>query len=239
MAIFRNSLMILALASAASFSSTGSGEAHAQYYQLANQIPQMIQPALTGGFNYRGFVEASFTGGLGSNAVNSVELTTTQGLKYSNWFFMGVGAGVNVLFSNYKESDLPGNYNPGYYPGNGNYNPSYNHNTTGVMIPLYSDFRFNFGQEKNVGFFVDARLGAAFLVGKNYLNTPNGIINNSQGFYFRPTVGIRIPTNGNDSRQAINVGVSYQLITNNYWNWNWYYSSTTLNSLGASISYEW
>lgn len=234
MSVLKKSIILIGVL-AASFAST----AKAQYYELANQIPQMIQPALSGSFNYRGFVEASFTGGIGTNAVNSLEFTTTQGFKYSNWFFMGVGAGVNVLFSNYKDSDRPDGYNPDYRPGNGGYNSNYGRNDTGVMIPLYSDFRFNFGQEKNVGFFIDVRLGASFLVGKSYMNTPDGVLNNSEGFYLRPSVGMRIPTNSNDTRQAINIGVTYQLITNNYWNWSWYYNSTTLNSIGASISYEW
>lgn len=234
MAHFRKQIVFLGVI-AASFAAT----AKAQYYELANQIPQMIQPALSGSFNYRGFAEASFTGGLGTNSVNSLEFSTTQGFKYSNWFFMGVGAGVNVLFSNYKDSDRPDGYNPDYRPSGGNFNSSYDRNDTGVLIPLYSDFRFNIGQESNVGFFIDVRLGASFLVGKSYMNTPDGILNNSEGFYLRPSVGLRIPTNNKDTRQAINIGVTYQLITNNYWNWNWYYNSTTLNSLGASISYEW
>lgn len=217
----------------------GVPAANAQYYELANQIPQMITPALSGSFNYRGFVEASFTGGVGKNAVNSLEFTTTQGFKYSDWFFMGVGAGVNVLFSNYKDGDRPDGYNPGYYPDNGDYNGNNGTHDTGVMIPLYSDFRFNIGGEKNVSFFIDARVGAAFLVGKSYLRTPDGLLSNDEGFYFRPSVGLRIPTNSNDTRQAINIGVTYQLFTNNYWNWGWHYDGTTLNSIGASVSFEW
>lgn len=213
--------------------------AKAQYYEIANQIPQMITPALSGSFNYRGFAEASFAGGVGNNAVNSLEFSTTQGFKYSNWFFMGIGAGVNILFSNYKDSDRPEGFNPGYRPGNGDYNSSYKWNDTGVVIPLYTDFRFNIGQESNVNFFIDLRVGASFLVGKNYLQTPDGILSNNEGFYFRPTLGLRIPTNNKDYRQAINIGVCYQLITNNYWNWSWYYDSCTLNAIGASVSYEW
>lgn len=234
MFLLRNSIIALAIGA-----TLGASEAHAQYYEIANQIPQLISPALSGSFNYRGFAEASFTGGVGTNAVNSLEFSTTQGFKYNSWFFMGVGAGVNVLFSNYKDSDRPDGYNPDYRPGNGGYNTGYGHNDTGVLIPLYSDFRFNMGQEKNVGFFIDLRIGASFLVGKNYMNTPDGVLSNSEGFYFRPTVGMRIPTNSNDTRQAINIGVAYQLITNNYWNWSWNYNSATLNSIGASISYEW
>ena len=35
----------------------GTTFASAQYYELANQIPQLISPALSGNFNYKGFVD--------------------------------------------------------------------------------------------------------------------------------------------------------------------------------------
>lgn len=219
--------------------SVAAPTAKAQYYEISNHIPRLITPALQGGFNYRGFVDASFTGGVGTNGCNFLEFSTTQGFKYSNWFFMGIGAGVNIAFSDYSDSDLPGNYNPGHHPGNGDYNSSYSLKDTGVLIPLFTDFRFNIGQENSVGTFIDIRLGASFLVGKNYMRTPDGILNNSEGFYLKPTIGVRIPTNSKDSRQAINLGCSYQLITNNYWNWNWNYNSATINSIGVQIGYEW
>lgn len=234
MSIFKKTATLMLAAAAL----TGAS-ARAQYYEIANQIPQLITPALQGGFNYRGFVDASFTGGVGTNGCNFLEFSTTQGFKYSNWFFMGVGAGVNVVFSNYEDSDMPNNFNPGYRPGNGDFNTDYSLKDTGVLIPLFTDFRFNIGQENNVGAFIDLKLGAAFLVGKNYIRTPDGILNNSEGFYFKPTIGVRIPTNGKDSRQAVNLGCSYQLITNNYWNWGWNYNSATINSIGVTLGYEW
>lgn len=211
--------------------------AKAQYYEIANQVPQLISPALSGSFNYRGFVEASFAGGIGTNAVNSLEFSTTQGFKYADWFFMGVGAGVNILFSNYDDSGAL------YYSPSKAYHSRFDtdndYTDTGVLIPLYSDFRFNIGSEQNVNFFIDMRIGASFLISDDYLRTSDGVINNDEGFYFRPAIGLRIPTNKKDYRQAINIGVCYQLITNNYWNNHWDYDSSTLNAIGASVSFEW
>ncbi len=229
----KRSLRILALALLAG---TAASTARAQYYDMANQLVSMVQPALSGGLNYRGFLDAGYTTGVGRNGCSSLEISTTQGFKYGSWFFMGVGAGVNIVFAG--QGDQPDyDFAPRSW-GNG-YNPNYKTRDTGVVIPLYSDFRFNIGGEQNTSFFIDMRLGAAFLVGKNYLLTPDGVLDNSEGFYFRPTLGVRIPVNGKDSRQAINVGVSYQLITNNYWDYGGYYNNTSVNSVGATIGFEW
>lgn len=211
-------------------------QAKAQYYDLANQLISMAQPALSGSLNYRGFVHGGLTAGLGKNSVNSLEFTTTQGFSYSSWFFMGVGAGANILFAGQDNMNLYSRGNN--YWGNG-FHDNYKLHDTGVVIPLYSDFRFNIGSEENASVFVDLRVGAAFLVGKSYLLTPDGILDNSEGLYFRPSIGVRIPTNSKDKRQAVNIGATYQLITNNYWTYGGYYDNTTLNSLGATLSYEW
>lgn len=215
---------------------SGAASARAQYYDMANQLVSMVQPALSGGFNYRGFLDAGFTGGIGRNGCNSLEISTTQGFKYSDWFFMGVGAGVNVIFAG-QGDDIHTSSSPGHW-GNG-FRPDYKQRDTGVVIPLYSDFRFNIGGEKYTSFFIDLKLGAAFLVGKNYLLTPDGVLDNSEGFYFRPTAGVRIPVNSKNTRQAVNIGVTYQLITNNYWNYGGYYNNTTINSIGATVGFEW
>ena len=214
----------------------GTAAAQAHYYDMANQLTNMVGTAIRGGFNYRGMVDASYTVGVGNNGASSLELTTTQGFKYSNWFFMGAGAGVNIVFGGYDSSDGSprsiGSWGSGF-------NPSYKVHDTGVMIPLFSDFRFIIGKEDAVDFFIDLRLGAAFLVGKNYIRTQDGYLDNSEGFYFKPTIGCRVPVNSQNSKQAINFGVSYQLITNNAWNWYGSYNGTTVNSIGASIGFEW
>lgn len=222
-------LLLLTLAGA-----SVATEAQAQYYEMANQLVGMVKPALTGGFNYRGFIDAGFTGGIGRNGCNSLEISTTQGLKYADWFFMGLGAGANVIFAG-QDNDI---HVTGSSWGNG-FRPDYRQRDTGVIIPLYSDFRFNIGGEQYCSFFIDLKVGAAFLVGKNYLVTPDGVLDNSEGFYFRPTVGVRIPVDSKDTRKAINIGATYQLITNNYWNYGGYYNNTTINSIGASIGFEW
>lgn len=213
----------------------GTSSAKAQYYQAINQATDMLSTALQGGFNYRGMVDASFTGGIGKNGCSSLEFSTTQGFKYANWFYMGVGAGVNIMFAG-DGKNSPNT--PPYGWGNG-YNPNYGVHQTGVLLPLYTDFRFLLGQEKDVAMYIDMKVGASFLIGKSYLRTPDGYLDNSEGFYFKPTVGVRVPISSSNSKQAINFGVSYQLITNSYWTWGGYYSGTTVNSLGASVGFEW
>ncbi|MDE6396139.1 MAG: hypothetical protein K2K84_02585, partial [Muribaculaceae bacterium] len=68
---------------------TASSSVKAQYYEIANQISNLVSPALSGAGSYRGFVELSGLAGFGTNRANFVELSTSQGFKYSNWFYMG------------------------------------------------------------------------------------------------------------------------------------------------------
>ena len=71
--------------------------ASAQYYQMVNQATDMISTALRGGANYRGFFDVSYVKGIGDKQANFLEFSTTQGIKYGNIFFMGVGAGVDMM----------------------------------------------------------------------------------------------------------------------------------------------
>lgn len=215
-------MMIRKLIVAAVVALTAGGAASAQYYELANRLPQLISPALSGSFNYKGYVDASYLGGVGSQRADFLEITTTQGFKYSSWFFMGVGAGVDVAFAH---------VNDGWSA-----NRLYSYTNTGVMLPLYTDFRFNTNLTGGVSFFADIRLGAAFLIGKNYLRVGDGYLTNSESFYLKPTVGVRIPVSKN-GRQAVNVGLSYQLITSSYW--YTYSRNSTLNAFGATVGFEW
>lgn len=201
----------------------------AQYYQIANQLPQLISPALSGSLNYKGFVEVSGLAGVGHNRANVIDFSTTQGFQYSSWFFMGVGAGVDVVMAQQPQGWRP----------NPDYDYMYRGNTkTKVMIPLFSDFRFNIGSQEATSFFIDFKVGASWLIGSDYLRMADGFMTNETQFYFRPSVGLRIPVSKERFDHAVNVGVSYQLLTSNnnyYWNDN----SLTLNNLGVSISYEW
>lgn len=210
----------------------GAVTASAQYYQIANQIPGLISPALSGSLNYKGFVEFSGLAGLGTNRANFIELSTTQGFRYSDWFFMGAGVGIDVAMAQNPDrlSSLPDVDRPDYW-GHG-------YSKTMAMVPVFSDFRFNIGTGAGTAMFIDLRLGAAWLLGSNYLRLENGCLTNGTQFYFRPTVGVRIPVSAQNARQAINIGLTYQLLTSND-NWYWNDRSLTLHSLGASVSFEW
>lgn len=203
--------------------------AGAQYYQIANQLTGLIRPALTGGSGYKGYVDVSYLSGLGSRRVDFIGLSTSQGFSYRSWFYMGVGLGVDLALSH---------TNPDF--GAGGTGPYWNHgyNKTGVMVPVFTDLRFNIGNTSSTSFFIDARIGASFLMGNNYLAVADGFITNREYFYLKPSVGARIPI-GNSGKQAIDIGVVYQLLTTNYWYDRPSSYNVTLSSLGAVVSFEW
>ena len=211
----------------------GASTANAQYYEIANQLPGLIQPALQGGFNYKGFVEMSGTAGIGNSRANFVGISTSQGFKYADWFFMGVGLGVDVAIAHRDDSDytLDPDHIPDYW--------SHSSSTTKCMIPVFTDFRFNIGSSASVGAFIDLKVGAAWLLGNSYLQTNGvGCVSNSTQFYLKPTIGLRIPIDNQHTNRAFNIGVTYQLLTSNN-NYYWYDNSVTLNNLGVTICYEW
>lgn len=200
----------------------------AQYYEIANQIPQLIRPALSGSFNYRGYVDVSGMGGVGSQRAGFAEISTTQGFQYSNWFFMGVGLGVQGVWT--QRAD---NYNPWDYPG---YDGSKGRCSSGCMIPLFTDFRFKIGAETSTAFFIDLRLGASFLVSDDYLEIGDGYLSQNEYFYLKPSIGLRVPLS-QDGRKALNFSVSYQLMTSDYW--YRYSDNIALSSIGATVGFEW
>ena len=221
----------LALACAAML--LGTGTASAQYYEIANQLTGLISPALSGSFRYKGYVDVSGTAGLGENRANFIGVSTSQGYQYASWFFMGVGIGVDVAMA-HNNNDVADALPPDSYPDYFRHNVS----TTKCMIPVFSDFRFNIGPASSTSFFADLKVGAAWLLGNSYLQMEKARMTSQTQFYFKPTVGVRLPINSANTRQAINIGVTYQLLTSNN-NYNWYSNSVTLNNLGLTIAYEW
>ena len=198
--------------------------ATAQYTSIVNQATNMMQTALMGGMRYRGYVEASYTGGFGNLQADFVGISTVQGVQYADWFFMGAGLGVDLVYSKTDAS-----YN-GWFGDRKT-------RTSGAMVPIFTDFRFNIGGNQGPSFFIDIKAGGSFLIGKNYLAIENGYINGSEYFMLKPSIGLRVPV-GENGKRSMNLGLTYQLLTCNYW---WYNNtnSGTLNSLGATVSYQW
>lgn len=204
--------------------------ASAQYYEIANRIPSLIQPALSGSGQYKGFIEAGYSKTLGNYDADFLELSTSQGFQYNSWFYMGVGLGVDVLFS-HKNDDWGSDWeNPSYGSDRGS-------TTTAAMIPLFTDFRFNIGGNSGASFFIDMKVGCSFLLGNKYISIGDGYLTNQEYFYLRPSIGMRIPTNSRNPKQAVDIGINYRLLTSNYWNsWS---RNITLNSIGVSLAFEW
>lgn len=211
--------------------------AHAQFYEIATQLPNLISPALSGGVNYKGFVELTGTAGVGENRANFIGLSTSQGFKYSSWFYMGAGVGIDAVMAQntdvgYIEPRSP--YYNSYYQSDAYYNTS----TTRVMVPVFTDFRFDLGNQSTISAFIDLKVGAAWIMGSKSLRLRDGYVSNGTQFYLRPTIGIRIPVSERTTRNAFSIGLSYQLLTsdNNYY---WNSGSASLNNIGVTLSYEW
>lgn len=202
---------------------------HAQYYEITNQLTNLISPALSGSFNYKGFVEASGLAGVGHNRANFIGISTTQGFRYASWFYMGAGIGVDVVMAQQNDEISSRPDNPFY---------EYPTTKTKAMIPVFSDFRFNIGDPAKTSFFIDIKLGAAWMLGSSDLRMNDACMDNSTQFYMRPSLGVRIPVNSSNSSQAFNIGLTYQLLTTDY-NYDWYDNDVTLNNFGVTLAYEW
>lgn len=201
--------------------------ASAQYVQIANQISDLVRPALSGSLAYRGFVELAGTAGIGTNRANIVGISTSQGFQYASWFYMGAGIGVDIVSTNPKTLSATSESLPDYM--------RHASASTMAMIPLFSDFRFKIGGDNTTACFIDIKAGAAWLIGNRYLEFTDARMGGGTQFYMRPSIGVRIPMG---QRQAVSVGVAYQLITSNNW-YSRFADSATLNGFGAVVSFEW
>lgn len=200
--------------------------ARAQYVEIANQLPGLLGPALSGSMKYKGYVELNGLTGIGTNRAHMAGISTSQGFQYASWFFMGAGIGVDVLRATGYVSEPPSNQYP------------YSYSRTKAMIPVFTDFRFTIGNQKATSFYADVKLGAAWILGNSYLRMNTGSLSSNTQFMAQPSVGVRVPINQQNSRQAFNIGVTYRLLTSNN-NYGWHDNSVTLNNLGLTVGYEW
>lgn len=219
---------ITALAGIISMTLCGAQQASAQYWEAANQLTSLISPALSGSGAYKGSVEVMGVAGLGTNKLNQVEIATSQGYQFTSWFYMGAGLGVSVAHRSGDE--MPAYIAP------------YTSKETGVMIPIFSDFRFTLPTSTKgaTTMFIDLRLGASWLCGNRPISLNDNYLDSSTNFYFRPAIGVRIPVSTSNSKQAVNIGLAYMLLTGN----NGYYGgysngNPTLSAIGATLSFEW
>ncbi|MDE6009036.1 MAG: hypothetical protein K2G90_07500 [Muribaculaceae bacterium] len=207
---------------------SGMGSAKAQYAQIVNQLPEILSPALSGSMKYKGYVDVTSTFGIGSERANFVGISTSQGFRYANWFFMGAGIGVDVAMSKKHDMLPPGMSLPPHM------------SEVKAMLPLFTDFRFILGQGSGVSAFIDIKAGATWLLGSSYLYLNSSALTTQTQFLLRPSIGVRIPANSKNARQAVNLGLTYQLITaNNSWGYWGGSNNATLNSLGLTVGYEW
>lgn len=221
---------LLSLAVAAVLAAGMAVPARAQYYEIANQLPSLISPALSGSMQYRGFVEASGLAGMGKNRANFLGISTSQGFQYASWFFMGVGMGVDVAMA--QQNDRYGAWDPDDWEYGGTAK-------TKCMIPVFTDFRFRICNDNSVAAVIGLKLGAAWLLGDDDLMMKTAYMSNETQFYFRPSLGVRIPVSSQNPKQAVNVAVTYQLLTSNNNYTYWHDNSVTLHNLGLTVGFEW
>jgi hypothetical protein len=198
--------------------------ANAQIYAIADRVTDLIQPALVGGFNYRGMVEVSAIKGIGDNNADFVGISTSQGFKYADWFFMGVGIGVDALFTdvdNYYENHVESVTKHGW------------------VIPLFTDFRFTFGNTSGINYYIGTKIGCSFLVSDRDIQVNRGYITSDECFYLKPAIGVRIPA-GTTDHTAVTIAVNYQLITPGYRHYDFPDNeSISLNGFGLTVGFEW
>lgn len=206
------------------------GKANAQYYQIANTMQNLLTPALSGSGSYKGWVEAGYSHTLAGYDGDFIEFSTSQGYQYNSWFFLGAGAGVDVLFAHTNE-----NWGNGMLPMDGIKKST----KVAPMIPLFTDFRFTIGNGNTSGisFFLDLKVGCSFLLSNKYIAIGDGYLTNKEYFFLDPSIGLKIPVSKNHPKQAFDVGVKYKLLTSNYWYQG--NSNITLQSIGAFVAFEW
>ncbi|MCH5239911.1 MAG: hypothetical protein J1F38_06780 [Muribaculaceae bacterium] len=218
-------IIVTILLAVASLSAT----TYAQIYEAINTLQSVISPALSGSGRYKGYVEAGYSHTLAKYNGDFVEISTTQGYQYNNWFFMGAGLGFDLLLAHKGP-----NWGTGTIPS-----APQNVSTTAPMLPLFADFRFLIanGNNSNISFFLDLKVGCSFLLLNKYIAIGDGYLTNREYFFLDPSIGLRIPCKKSNPKQAIDIGVKYKLLTSNYWYVN--NNNITLQSIGAFIAFEW
>ncbi len=204
---------------------------NAQVSRIAEGIKNVLSPALSGASTYKGYVTADYTQGFGTYRTNFASLTTSQGYKFTSWFYMGAGLGVDLLWSTADDT-----WSQAMQEGR----PGWEHNnytTSALMIPVFSDFRFITGTQTSPSFFLNLRLGASFLCSDSYVKIHDGYLSQREYFFFQPSIGIRIPISSTRPKQAVDIGMHYRLTTSEYWS-TWQYTAA-INGLGVNLSFEW
>ena len=140
----------------------------AQYYEAANALQSVISPALSGSGKYKGFIETGYSHTLGSYNGDFIEISTSQGYQYNNWFFMGAGLGFDMLFSRKGKEWGPETPPPG----------NLNYTLTAPMLPLFTDFRFLISSTATASFFLDLKVGCSFLLSNKKVAIGQGYLTN-------------------------------------------------------------
>jgi len=75
--------------------------ASAQYYEIANRIPSLIQPALSGSGQYKGFIEAGYSKTLGNYDADFLYRSDLE-----SWLEKGIISKLDLAFSRDTENKI-------------------------------------------------------------------------------------------------------------------------------------
>lgn len=162
---------------------------------------------------YKGFLDFGYGMKMGDISTSRIEIMTSHGYQLNPYFFMGVGAGVNLY------SD--GLYYMGVQPW------TKDQVTAGVKdsmnismtIPIFADFRFNFTDKGNIIPFAGLKLGYSMgLADSEYDDKDASGVGarktetklESVGLFASPSIGAKIMVS---SSFAINMSFGYTIQT--------------------------
>lgn len=179
--------------------------------------------------SYKGFLEGGYTAGVGKYKLNSIDVFTTHGIAVNPQLFFGIGSGAQILSSTEQSTIDWKNHNK----------DTYKPKDSGVMIPIYFNFRYCFKSEGITPWF-DAKAGVSFLT-SNHLSVGDDYLDNDVSMFISPAIGVRFPL----GKCGLNLGLVYNYTTQrfNYYDrvrrvWVERYG-ISLHNLGARISLEW
>lgn len=197
--------------------------AHAQFSRMVHMPHGQHSLSL---FSYKGFVDAGYIAGVGHYQANKFEVTTSHGLSSGN-LFLGIGAGLDVLKTDNNDGSKRRDVNMDL-------------SDNAYMLPLFFDFRYN--GTGDISLFLDLKTGISMLLDDGYITVNDGIFNNDVSFYLSCSLGVRFAIG---AKSALNVGVIYSLISQNYSSYDDYYhhnnryNGISLHGIGVTLGLEW
>lgn len=148
--------------------------------------------------SYRGFLNAELGIVDISEPGFGANLTMTHGVQLGSKFFLGAGSGIS--------------YSSAYF-------------SSGLAVPVYADFRFDFWGDNSWSPFVDLRAGYMINVSEYW----------GCGFMVSPTIGMRKRIN---DRRGLNIGLTYMVSEAECYDYYYYGNLEVFQSIFITIGID-